>query len=84
MPLLQQLVIKQFVEQHPGANLYDEIGFIHCLHFVSGFAFVAFEHDYHVLVIMTDISNYADALREVSNMKEEIPSKIDIERNKRL
>lgn len=28
--------------------------------------YLAFEKDMHVLVILTDITNYADALREVS------------------
>jgi V/A-type H+-transporting ATPase subunit B len=32
--------------------------------------YLAFEKDMHVLVIMTDITNYADALREVSAAKE--------------
>ena len=29
--------------------------------------YLAFEKDMHVLVIMTDITNYAEALREVSS-----------------
>lgn len=37
--------------------------------------FLAFDHDMHVLVVMTDITNYAEALREVSNIKGEIPSR---------
>ena len=31
--------------------------------------YLAFEKDMHVLVIMTDITNYAEALREVSAAK---------------
>ncbi len=37
--------------------------------------FLAFEKDMHVLVIMTDITNYADALREVSAARREIPGR---------
>ncbi len=37
--------------------------------------FLAFEHDMHVLVVMTDITNYAEALREISNIKGEIPAR---------
>ena len=32
--------------------------------------YLAFEKDMHVLVILTDITNYADALREVSAAQE--------------
>ena len=35
--------------------------------------YLAFEKDMHVLVIMTDITNYADALREVSAARKEVP-----------
>ena len=34
--------------------------------------YLAFEKDMHVLVIMTDITNYADALREVSAARKEV------------
>jgi len=37
--------------------------------------YLAFEKDMHILVIMTDITNYAEALRELSSAKEEIPSR---------
>jgi V/A-type H+/Na+-transporting ATPase subunit B len=37
--------------------------------------FLAFEHDMHVLVILNDMTNYAEALREVSNVKAEIPAR---------
>ncbi len=37
--------------------------------------FLAFQHDMHVLVVMTDITNYCEALREISNAKGEIPSR---------
>ena len=37
--------------------------------------YLAFEQDMHVLVILTDITNYAEALREVSSSKGEIPSR---------
>ena len=35
--------------------------------------YLAFECDMHVLVILTDITNYADALREVSAARKEVP-----------
>ncbi len=37
--------------------------------------YLAFEHGYHVLVIMTDMSSYCEALREFSSSKGEIPSR---------
>ncbi len=37
--------------------------------------YLAFEHDYHVLVILTDMLNYCDALREVSAAREEVPGR---------
>lgn len=37
--------------------------------------FLAFEKDYHVLVIMTNMTNYAEALREVSAARKEIPGR---------
>lgn len=37
--------------------------------------YLAFEQDMHVLVIMTDITNYCDALREVSAAKKEVPGR---------
>jgi V/A-type H+-transporting ATPase subunit B len=37
--------------------------------------FLAFEKDMHVLVILTDITNYADALREVSAARKEVPGR---------
>ena len=37
--------------------------------------YLAFEKDMHVLVIMTDITNYADALREISAARKEVPSR---------
>ena len=37
--------------------------------------YLAFEKNYHVLVIMTDITNYADALREVSAARKEVPGR---------
>jgi V/A-type H+-transporting ATPase subunit B len=36
---------------------------------------LAFTHDMHVLVIMTDISNYCESLREISTIRGEIPSR---------
>ncbi|HBH0017498.1 TPA: V-type ATP synthase subunit B [Clostridioides difficile] len=37
--------------------------------------YLAFEQDMHVLVIITDITNYAEALREVSAAKKEVPGR---------
>ncbi|RRD95512.1 V-type ATP synthase subunit B [Clostridiales bacterium COT073_COT-073] len=37
--------------------------------------YLAFEHDMHVLVILTDMTSYCEALREISSSKGEIPSR---------
>ncbi len=37
--------------------------------------YLAFECDMHVLVIMTDITNYCEALREVSAARKEVPGR---------
>ena len=37
--------------------------------------YLAFEHNMHVLVILTDMTSYAEALREISSSKGEIPSR---------
>ncbi|MCI6648507.1 MAG: V-type ATP synthase subunit B [Lachnospiraceae bacterium] len=37
--------------------------------------YLAFEKNMHVLVIMTDITNYADALREISAARKEVPGR---------
>jgi len=37
--------------------------------------FLAFERDMHVLVLMTDMTNYAEALRELSARKNEVPGR---------
>lgn len=37
--------------------------------------YLAYEHNMHVLVIMTDMTAYAEALREISSSKGEIPSR---------
>jgi V/A-type H+-transporting ATPase subunit B len=37
--------------------------------------YLAFEKDMQVLVIMTDITNYADALREISAARKEVPGR---------
>ncbi|MHA1952380.1 MAG: V-type ATP synthase subunit B [Candidatus Heimdallarchaeaceae archaeon] len=36
---------------------------------------LAYEHDYHVLVILTDITAYAESLREVAAARSEVPSR---------
>ena len=37
--------------------------------------YLAFEKDMHVLVILTDITNYAEALREISAARKEVPGR---------
>jgi len=37
--------------------------------------YLAFERDMHVLVILTDMTNYCDALREISAARKEIPGR---------
>ena len=37
--------------------------------------FLAYERDYHVLVILTDMTNYAEALRELASRRNEVPSR---------
>jgi V/A-type H+-transporting ATPase subunit B len=37
--------------------------------------YLAFEHDYHVLTIMTDMTNYCEALREIGAAREEVPGR---------
>ena len=39
------------------------------------FPYLAFDLNMHVLVIMTDITNYAEALREVSAARKEVPGR---------
>ena len=42
---------------------------------LSAAEYLAFECDMHVLVILTDITNYAEALREVSAARKEVPGR---------
>ena len=37
--------------------------------------YLAYEKDMHVLVVMTDMTNYCEALREVSSIRGEVPSR---------
>jgi V/A-type H+-transporting ATPase subunit B len=37
--------------------------------------YLAFEKDMHILVILTDMTSYAEALREISSSRNEIPSR---------
>lgn len=37
--------------------------------------FLAFEQGYHVLVLITSITNYAEALREISSRRNEVPGR---------
>jgi len=38
--------------------------------------YLAYEREMHVLVVMTDMSQYADSLREVSAAREEVPGRM--------
>jgi len=42
---------------------------------LSAAEYLAYERDMHVLCILTDMSSYADALREVSAAREEVPGR---------
>ena len=42
---------------------------------LSAAEYWAYERELHVLVILTDMSSYADALREVSAAREEVPGR---------
>jgi V/A-type H+-transporting ATPase subunit B len=42
---------------------------------LSAAEFLAFKKNMHVLVIMTDMSNYCESLREISTMRGEIPAR---------
>jgi V/A-type H+-transporting ATPase subunit B len=37
--------------------------------------FLAFERNLHVLVVLTDMTNYCEALRQISNIRGEVPSR---------
>jgi V/A-type H+-transporting ATPase subunit B len=37
--------------------------------------YLAYEHDMHVLVVMSDLTNYCEALREVSAARHEVPGR---------
>ena len=37
--------------------------------------YFAYEHDKHVLVVLTDFTNYCDALRELSSARSEVPGR---------
>ncbi|MFZ5353806.1 MAG: V-type ATP synthase subunit B [Bacillota bacterium] len=37
--------------------------------------YLAFEHDMHILVIMSNMTSYCEALREISSAREEVPSR---------
>ncbi|MFB6112949.1 MAG: V-type ATP synthase subunit B [Halodesulfurarchaeum sp.] len=37
--------------------------------------YLAFEHGYHILVILTDMTNYCEALREIGAAREEVPGR---------
>ena len=39
--------------------------------------YLAFEKDYHVLVIYTDMTNYCDALRQIGAAREEVQEDVD-------
>eukprot|EP01083_Nonionella_stella_P293758 998990_1 len=44
-------------------------------HALTAVEYLAYEYGKHVLVILTDMSSYADALREVSAAREEVPGR---------
>ncbi|MDX1775792.1 MAG: V-type ATP synthase subunit B, partial [Desulfobulbales bacterium] len=37
--------------------------------------YLAFDHDMDILVLVTDMTNYCDALREISNARKELPGR---------
>jgi V/A-type H+-transporting ATPase subunit B len=37
--------------------------------------YLAFEHDHHILAILTDMTNYAEALRQIGAAREEVPGR---------
>lgn len=37
--------------------------------------YLAFEYDYHLLVVLTDMTNYAESLRQISAAREEVPGR---------
>lgn len=37
--------------------------------------YLAYERDMHVLVVLTDMTNYCEALRQISNIRGEVPSR---------
>ena len=37
--------------------------------------YLAYEYDYHLLVVMTDMTNYAESLREISAARQEVPGR---------
>jgi len=37
--------------------------------------YLAYERDMHILIILTDMTNYAEALREISSAREEVPGR---------
>jgi V/A-type H+/Na+-transporting ATPase subunit B len=37
--------------------------------------FLAYERDMHILVVMTDMTNYCEALREIASAREEVPGR---------
>jgi V/A-type H+-transporting ATPase subunit B len=42
---------------------------------ITAAEYLAYEQNMHVLVIITDITNYADALREISAARKEVPGR---------
>ena len=36
--------------------------------------YLAYEREMHVLVVLTDMTNYGEALRQISNIRGEVPS----------
>ena len=56
-----------------GGSIYASLAYVLSLGLAA--EYLAYERELHVLVILTDMSSYADALREVSAAREEVPGR---------
>ena len=63
-----------FEEAHFFTESFKETGAIDRTALTAA-EYLAFEKNMHVLVILTDITNYADALREISAARKEVPGR---------
>lgn len=62
-----------FFLNHADDPIVERISTPRCA--LSAAEYLAFQENYHVLVVMTDITSYCEALREVSSAREEVPSR---------